>query len=133
MASKKSENGDFLAGVLATYLRSSADEDKSKVSSQVLVTTEDNTLIWSEREKQILVIPTKALLVPCEGASAFKPAFQVELYCFGKKLQFIPFLVCYFVIMKSYNGNPMLGKLRVICTQGAELVVRFYHPRFETL
>ena len=24
--------------------------------------------------------------------------------------------------MKSYNGNPMLGKLCVICTQGAELI-----------
>eukprot|EP00112_Aurelia_sp_Birch-Aquarium-sp1_P012926 Seg2723.3 transcript_id=Seg2723.3/GoldUCD/mRNA.D3Y31 product="Nuclear pore complex protein Nup88" protein_id=Seg2723.3/GoldUCD/D3Y31 len=80
MASKKSEHGDFLAGVLATYLRSNEDEDESKVSSQVLVTTEDNTLIWSEREKQILVIPTKALLMSCEGASGPKPVFQ-KLSC----------------------------------------------------
>ena len=84
MASKKSEDGDFLAGVLATYLRSNEDGDELKISSQVLVTTEDNTLIWSEREKQILVIPTKALLVPCEGASGPRPVFQVKSTILGR-------------------------------------------------
>eukprot|EP00795_Rhopilema_esculentum_P015551 gene15551-6816_t len=133
MAGEVSESESYLHGVLVTFFKRLDDDFKPDDQTNLVVTADDNLLVWSEREKQIVVVPANgvvpSLASKCQNT---RPVYQkigcshpVVFHVIAMKMS----LSSHFLAIIGYNGVAVMemprqwgtnslyvgGKANIIC------------------